>query len=96
VIFFISLDLIIIPVHVFNIYFLMNFQTEVNFLGQFRHENLVKLVGYCCENEHRLLVYEYMASGSLDKHLFSSMLWRIIVIYYCSVSCRFPTNGSIA
>ncbi|KAF3325603.1 Protein kinase APK1B [Carex littledalei] len=47
--------------------------TEVNFLGQFKHKNLVKLVGYCCENEHRLLVYEYMASGSLDKHLFSRM-----------------------
>jgi hypothetical protein len=22
-------------------------------------------VGYCCEDEHRLLVYEYMAHGSL-------------------------------
>ncbi|KAJ3696283.1 hypothetical protein LUZ60_001660 [Juncus effusus] len=47
--------------------------TEVNFLGQLSHENLVKLVGYCCEKEHRLLVYEYMHSGSLDKHLFSRM-----------------------
>ncbi|KAJ4792280.1 Protein kinase superfamily protein [Rhynchospora pubera] len=47
--------------------------TEVSFLGQVTHRNLVKLVGYCCENEHRLLVYEYMASGSLDKHLFSRM-----------------------
>ncbi|KAA8522664.1 hypothetical protein F0562_009174 [Nyssa sinensis] len=43
---------------------------EVNYLGQLRHPNLVKLIGYCCEDEHRLLVYEYMASGSLDKHLF--------------------------
>ncbi|KAG9148256.1 hypothetical protein Leryth_012219 [Lithospermum erythrorhizon] len=44
---------------------------EVNYLGQLRHANLVKLIGYCCEDEHRLLVYEYMASGSLEKHLFS-------------------------
>ncbi|XP_062115282.1 probable serine/threonine-protein kinase PBL17 isoform X2 [Humulus lupulus] len=43
---------------------------EVNYLGQLRHDNLVKLIGYCCEDEHRLLVYEYMASGSLEKHLF--------------------------
>ncbi|KAK2992168.1 hypothetical protein RJ640_016941 [Escallonia rubra] len=43
---------------------------EVNYLGQLRHQNLVKLIGYCCENDHRLLVYEYMASGSLEKHLF--------------------------
>lgn len=47
-------------------------QTEVNYLGQFSHPNLVKLIGYCCEDEHRLLVYEYMASGSLEKHLFRS------------------------
>ncbi|KHG20159.1 hypothetical protein F383_26160 [Gossypium arboreum] len=44
--------------------------TEVNYLGQLNHSNLVKLIGYCCEDEHRLLVYEYMASGSLEKHLF--------------------------
>ncbi|KAG5041573.1 hypothetical protein JHK85_014049 [Glycine max] len=43
---------------------------EVNYLGQFSHPNLVKLIGYCCEDDHRLLVYEYMASGSLEKHLF--------------------------
>ena len=45
-------------------------QAEVNYLGQFSHPNLVKLIGYCCEDEHRLLVYEYMANGSLEKHLF--------------------------
>ncbi|XP_073009975.1 probable serine/threonine-protein kinase PBL17 [Typha latifolia] len=43
---------------------------EVSYLGQFSHPNLVKLIGYCCENEHRLLVYEYMAGGSLENHLF--------------------------
>ncbi|GMP47189.1 hypothetical protein CsSME_00015059 [Camellia sinensis var. sinensis] len=43
---------------------------EVNYLSQLRHTNLVKLIGYCCEDDHRLLVYEYMASGSLEKHLF--------------------------
>lgn len=53
---------------------------EVNYLGQFSHPNLVKLIGYCCEGEHRLLVYEYMACGSLEKHLFrrvSLMTWAI-------------------
>ncbi|KAL5699735.1 non-specific serine/threonine protein kinase [Ranunculus cassubicifolius] len=44
--------------------------TEVNYLAQLSHPNLVKLIGYCCEEEHRLLVYEYMACGSLEKHLF--------------------------
>ncbi|KAK8977703.1 hypothetical protein V6N11_013484 [Hibiscus sabdariffa] len=43
---------------------------EVNYLGQFSHPNLVKLIGYCCEDDHRLLVYEHMSSGCLEKHLF--------------------------
>ncbi|KAL9230423.1 hypothetical protein vseg_005774 [Gypsophila vaccaria] len=46
---------------------------EVSYLGQLSHPNLVKLIGYCCEDEHRLLVYEYMASGCLEKHLFRRM-----------------------
>ena len=47
-------------------------QTEVIFLGQLRHPHLVKLIGYCCEEEHRLLVYEYMPRGSLENQLFRS------------------------
>ncbi|PKI73273.1 hypothetical protein CRG98_006211 [Punica granatum] len=43
---------------------------EVNYLGQLHHENLVKLIGYCSESENRLLVYEFMAKGSLENHLF--------------------------
>ena len=45
---------------------------EVIFLGQFRHPHLVRLLGYCCEDEERLLVYEFMPRGSLENHLFRS------------------------
>ncbi|KAK4425180.1 Receptor-like cytoplasmic kinase [Sesamum alatum] len=44
--------------------------TEINYLGQLYHPNLVKLIGYCLEDEHRLLVYEFMPRGSLENHLF--------------------------
>ncbi|OWM74400.1 serine/threonine-protein kinase RIPK-like [Punica granatum] len=44
--------------------------TEVIFLGQLRHPHLVKLIGYCYEDEHRLLAYEYMPRGSLENQLF--------------------------
>ncbi|XP_031100388.1 probable serine/threonine-protein kinase PBL3 [Ipomoea triloba] len=44
--------------------------TEVNYLGQLHHPNLVKLIGYCTEGENRLLVYEFMPKGSLENHLF--------------------------
>jgi len=47
--------------------------TEVNVLGVVDHANLVKLIGYCAEDEERgmqlLLVYEFMPNGSLADHL---------------------------
>ncbi|XP_073144070.1 probable serine/threonine-protein kinase PBL10 [Henckelia pumila] len=43
---------------------------EVNYLGQFSHPHLVKLVGYCWEDDSRLLVYEFLTRGSLENHLF--------------------------
>ncbi|XP_058109642.1 receptor-like cytoplasmic kinase 176 [Magnolia sinica] len=43
---------------------------EVNYLGQLHHPNLVNLIGYCFEDEQRLLVYEFMPRGSLENHLF--------------------------
>ncbi|XP_051131130.1 probable serine/threonine-protein kinase PBL16 [Andrographis paniculata] len=46
---------------------------EVIFLGQLSHPNLVKLIGYCCEAEHRVLIYEYMPRGSVENNLFSKV-----------------------
>ncbi|MCO5594955.1 hypothetical protein L7F22_048992 [Adiantum nelumboides] len=43
---------------------------EVTYLGQLRHPNLVKLIGFCIEDDKRLLVYEFMPRGSLENHLF--------------------------
>ncbi|CAL5188244.1 unnamed protein product [Lathyrus oleraceus] len=45
-------------------------QSEINFLGSISHPNLVKLLGYCSENDELLLVYEFMPRGSLESHLF--------------------------
>ncbi|KAE8700554.1 hypothetical protein F3Y22_tig00110556pilonHSYRG00294 [Hibiscus syriacus] len=46
------------------------FLAEVNTLGNRHHINLVKLIGFCVEKSHRILVYEYMSKGSLDKWIF--------------------------
>ena len=42
------------------------------FLGelQLRHPCLVRMIGYCCEEEHRRLVSERLAHGSLDDYFF--------------------------
>ncbi|XP_022870286.1 G-type lectin S-receptor-like serine/threonine-protein kinase SD2-5 [Olea europaea var. sylvestris] len=46
------------------------FRAEVSIIGRIHHLHLVRLKGFCAEGTHRLLAYEYMANGSLDKWLF--------------------------
>ncbi|XP_059667865.1 putative receptor protein kinase ZmPK1 [Cornus florida] len=48
------------------------FWAEVSTIGKINHMNLVRMWGFCAELRHRLLVYEYIQNGSLDKHLFST------------------------
>ncbi|ESW11096.1 hypothetical protein PHAVU_008G001400 [Phaseolus vulgaris] len=45
------------------------FLVEVLMLSLLHHPNLVNLIGYCADGEQRLLVYEFMALGSLEDHL---------------------------
>ncbi|KAE8768461.1 Serine/threonine-protein kinase PBS1 [Hordeum vulgare] len=46
------------------------FCTEVMVLSKMNHPNLVKLVGFCADDDRRLLVYEFMPLGSLETHIF--------------------------
>ncbi|KAL4586803.1 hypothetical protein LXL04_011447 [Taraxacum kok-saghyz] len=48
------------------------FGTEIAIIGNIHHVNLVKLKGFCAHGRERLLVYEYMSRGSLDRTLFGS------------------------
>lgn len=41
----------------------------------------MKLIGYCCEEEHRLLVYEYLPRGSLENQLFRSKIYMEMKIF---------------
>ncbi|KAL7145454.1 hypothetical protein ABFS83_07G085100 [Erythranthe nasuta] len=41
-----------------------------NYLNRFRHPNIVRLIGYCSEENYMILVYEFTPKGSLDRHLF--------------------------
>ncbi|CDP05358.1 unnamed protein product [Coffea canephora] len=45
------------------------FQTEAELLTRVHHRNLTCLVGYCYEDTHMALVYEYMANGNLRELL---------------------------
>ncbi|KAG5100149.1 hypothetical protein JHK82_045201 [Glycine max] len=46
------------------------FRMEVATISSTHHLNLVRLIGFCSEGRHRLLVYEFMKNGSLDDFLF--------------------------
>ncbi|XP_052202310.1 G-type lectin S-receptor-like serine/threonine-protein kinase At1g34300 isoform X2 [Diospyros lotus] len=47
------------------------FRMEVATISSTHHLNLVRLIGFCSEGRHRLLVYEFMKNGSLDNFLFT-------------------------
>ncbi|CAK9154087.1 unnamed protein product, partial [Ilex paraguariensis] len=49
------------------------FRVEVDAIGHVRHKNLVRLLGYCIEGTHRMLVYEYVNNGNLEQWLHGAM-----------------------
>ncbi|KAK7300155.1 hypothetical protein RJT34_10991 [Clitoria ternatea] len=49
------------------------FRVEVEAIGHVRHKHLVRLLGYCIEGVHRLLVYEYVNNGNLEQWLHGDM-----------------------
>ena len=46
------------------------FRTELKVIGRTHHRNLVRLLGFCVENDQPLLVYELMPNGTLSHFLF--------------------------
>ncbi|KAK6162296.1 hypothetical protein DH2020_002137 [Rehmannia glutinosa] len=56
------------------------FRAEVCTIGNIQHVNLVRLRGFCSENSHRLLVYDYMPNGPLSmylKHNSQNLSWNV-------------------
>uniref|UniRef100_A0A251THK1 non-specific serine/threonine protein kinase n=1 Tax=Helianthus annuus TaxID=4232 RepID=A0A251THK1_HELAN len=52
------------------------FFSELQILLEYNHENVVRLVGYCDETDEKVLIYEYLSKGSLDRYLNdTSLTW---------------------
>ncbi|XP_076943182.1 receptor-like protein kinase FERONIA [Bidens hawaiensis] len=45
------------------------FLSELQILWEYKHENVIGLVGYCNEQDEKVIVYEYASRRSLDRYL---------------------------
>ncbi|RDX94881.1 putative leucine-rich repeat receptor-like protein kinase, partial [Mucuna pruriens] len=47
----------------------LEFKTEIELLSRVHHKNLVSLIGFCYEQGEQMLIYEYVANGTLKDTL---------------------------
>ncbi|XP_061368283.1 G-type lectin S-receptor-like serine/threonine-protein kinase LECRK3 [Gastrolobium bilobum] len=64
------------------------FKTELSAIGKTCHKNLVRLIGFCDEGIHRLIVYEFMSNGTLADILFgqANPIWNLRVRFALDIA----------
>lgn len=82
---------------------LTEFVLEIEIITTLNHKNIISLFGFCFEDNHLLLVYDFLPRGSLEENLYgiccsrnfsiymSTFRWKIYVLVYVSHS-SIPCN----
>ncbi|KAK7394373.1 hypothetical protein VNO78_14899 [Psophocarpus tetragonolobus] len=61
----------------FDVEYSQVFKKEIELLCQLHHPNCVSLIGFCNHQKEKIIVYEYMSNGSLDRHLlYGQLSWK--------------------
>ncbi|KAJ0876721.1 putative protein kinase RLK-Pelle-LRR-I-1 family [Helianthus annuus] len=47
----------------------IEFQTKISMLSSLEHKNIIPFLGFCNEDNEKIIVYEHAVRGSLDQHL---------------------------
>ncbi|XP_057523072.1 probable receptor-like protein kinase At2g42960 [Amaranthus tricolor] len=72
------------------------FRVEVEAIGHVRHKNLVRLLGYCIEGVHRMLVYEYVNNGNLEQWLHGAMRQHGFLTWEARIKVLLGTAKALA
>lgn len=51
---------------------LKEFVLEIEIITALRHKNIMSLFGFCFEDDHLLLVYDFLSRGSLEENLYAA------------------------